>query len=199
MTIYFITGTDTNAGKTYVSCKLLEQAAQEGKSTLGLKPIASGAENGINDDAAKLKAASTLDLPMEQINPFCFKDPIAPHIAAEKAGVRLDAKTIAEAIKPSLGLADYTIIEGAGGLMVPLNEQETLVDLIKLLDIPVILVVGITLGCINHASLTDYVLQKEGITIAGWVANCHDKKMLVPDENLSTLSQRMSSSLLMST
>lgn len=191
MNPFFVTGTDTDAGKTYVSVKLLEKAASEGKTTLGIKPIASGCENDINDDAVKLKAASTVDLPLNTINPFRFINPIAPHIAAKQESKSLDAKTICDAIQPLLNQADFTIVEGAGGLMVPLNDQETLVDLIQTLDIPVILVVGMKLGCINHALLTRQMIDQCGLRFAGWIANCLDKNMLVLEENIETLSLRM--------
>lgn len=191
MNSFFITGTDTDCGKTYVSVKLLEQAANNSQSTLGLKPIASGCVNDINEDAIQLKGASTIDLPLQRINPFRFKDPIAPHIAANAEGVKLTATAIADKIKPLMNQADFTIVEGAGGVLVPLNETETIVDLIKALEIPVILVVGMKLGCINHALLSHQALIQSGLEVHGWVANCLDKKMTVLEQNIQTLESKM--------
>src|SRR5262249_50518062 len=148
----FITGTDTNVGKTYVSTGLLKAFNQLGYSTLGLKPIASGCDwiDGKlrNSDALALQQASSLKLDYEQINPFAFEPPIAPHIAGNKLGLRLDVKNLTDALQPTLELnADIQIIEGAGGWHVPLNDRESMADLVKHLNLPVILIVGIKLGC----------------------------------------------------
>ncbi|HNN87204.1 MAG TPA: dethiobiotin synthase, partial [Pseudomonadales bacterium] len=155
--IFFIAGTDTDAGKTHIACQLLRAAQQRGLRTLSLKPLAAGAENTVeglrNSDALMLQQASTLQLPYADINPFCFAEAIAPHIAAEKNGARLSAKEIAQRVHQVLNTVDfdYALIEGAGGWRVPLNETETLADVVKLLNLPVILVVGMKLGCLNHA------------------------------------------------
>lgn len=196
--IFFIAGTDTDAGKTHVACQLLRAAQQRGLRTLGLKPLAAGAENtaqGLcNSDALMLQQVSTVQLPYADINPFCFADPIAPHIAAEKNGVRLTAKEIVQRIRHTLDNTefDYALIEGAGGWRVPLNATETLADVVKLLNLPVILVVGMKLGCLNHALLTAEAIQTDGVTLHGWFANNFGEPMPYLAENIAALEQRIS-------
>ena len=194
---YFITGTCTSIGKTFVASKLLRAADKKGFSTVGLKPIASGAENGINDDALVLLESSNIPLTLNDINPQCFELPIAPHIAAAQQHLTLDAKQIVESIEPVLTLnADVCLIEGAGGWAVPINDQQTWSDVVRLLDVPVIMVVGMRLGCINHALLTERAILDDGVVCHGWIANRIDKTMLCYEENLATLKQRMSSNFL---
>lgn len=175
----FITGTDTGAGKSYVSTAILNEARQAGMSTLGIKPVASGCENiqgeYRNTDALALQQASSIKLPYEKINPFAFLSPIAPHLAAREENKSLSVKLITESIHDALQEpADLCIIEGAGGWYVPLNEKETIADLVKTLQLPVILVVGIRLGCINHSLLTQRALQHDAVNVIGWIANCLD-------------------------
>lgn len=199
--IFFITGTDTGVGKTYISCQLLANANRQGKHTLGLKPLAAGADmtaNGLrNDDALALQAVSTVKLPYGMINPFCFAQPIAPHIAAAQQGVSLTAANIANRIESAITAtnADYIIIEGAGGWRVPVNETETLADVVKRLKVPVILVVGMKLGCMNHALLTAEAIQSDGIVLAGWVANDLGEPMPCLAENIATLTLRFGNPL----
>lgn len=175
--IFFVTGTDTDAGKTYSACALLHHAQQKGLRTLGLKPLASGAQlcaEGLrNEDALALMAASSIKLPYEAINPFCFAEPIAPHIAAAHGDVLLSAETIAQKIQAVLKHTDfdYALIEGAGGWRTPINNSETLADVVKILNIPVILVVGLKLGCLNHALLTREAILADGLPLHGWIAN----------------------------
>lgn len=195
--IFFIAGTDTDAGKTFVACQLLRAAQQRGLRTLGLKPLAAGAEKtaaGLrNSDALLLQKNSSLQLPYSAINPFCFAEAIAPHIAAEKNAVRLAAHTIAQTIRHTVDNTafDYAVIEGAGGWRVPLNEQETLADVVKQLNLPVILVVGMKLGCLNHALLTAEAMTRDGITLHSWVANDLGNPMPYWQENIAALEQRM--------
>lgn len=195
--IFFIAGTDTDAGKTFVACQLLRAAQQRGLRTLGLKPLAAGAENtaqGLrNNDALLLQQASTVQLPYAAINPFCFVEAIAPHIAAEKNHIRLNANDIAQGIRHTLDNTafDYALIEGAGGWRVPLNEQETLADVVKLLNVPVILVVGMKLGCINHALLTAEAIKADGVTLHSWIANDLGKPMPFLAENIEALEQHL--------
>ncbi len=196
--IFFIAGTDTDAGKTHAACQLLRAAQQRGLRTLGLKPLAAGAENtaqGLrNSDALLLQQVSTVQLSYAAINPFCFAEAIAPHIAAEKSGVSLSAKEIAQRIRHTLDNTDfdYALIEGAGGWRVPLNETETLADAVKLLNLPVILVAGMKLGCLNHALLTAEAIKIDGVILHGWVANDFGNPMPYLEENIAALEQKIS-------
>lgn len=190
----FITGTNTHVGKTYIATRLLDDYAKKGLSTLGLKPIASGALHtpaGLrNEDALALQTHATVKLAYEDINPFIFPEPIAPHIAAQRAKQTLSVEAILKKLSPVLAHAvDKIIIEGAGGLLTPLNAQETLVDLIKALHCPVILVVHMTLGCLNHALLTRAHLAHHHIPLAGWVANTIGTPMDYLAENTAYLTQ----------
>lgn len=183
---YFITGTDTDCGKTYVTAKLVDYFA----NAAALKPVASGCmviENElVSTDAQQLQQNSSLSL--DEINPWRFKLPVSPHIASKEEGICLSIKEIADyCMDFRLAGIESLFIEGAGGLMVPLNEKETWVDFLKHTDIPVILVVGLKLGCINHALLTEQALMVNKIKCVGWVANCLDPEMLALSENISTL------------
>lgn len=189
---FFVAGTDTDAGKTLVACGLLEVARTQGLKTLAIKPVAAGAEDsgeGLrNDDALQLAAAMTEPLVYEQLNPVVFAPPIAPHIAAQQAGRRLSAAQLAGYCRGVLMKpVDLVLIEGAGGWRVPLNQRETLADLAIDLQTPVILVVGMKLGCLNHALLTAEAIRRDGLQLAGWVANGVDPEMACPQENLASL------------
>lgn len=193
---YFVIGTDTNVGKTYVASALVRHFAAKGYSTIGMKPIASGCMrdgNGVllNDDVSALAAASNVPASLDLINPYRFEPAIAPHIAAAQVEKIIDCEVIKLAYQQLKALADVVIVEGAGGFLVPLNNQETLADLAVLLNIPVILVVGMRLGCINHALLTVEAIKSRGLTLAGWVANRVDAEMPVFEENLVSLQQRI--------
>lgn len=193
----FVTGTDTGVGKTHICCQLLTEAAKQGKKTLGLKPLAAGAEQtaaGLrNSDALALQEASSVRLPYEQVNPFCFAEPIAPHIAAAQHGVVLSAALIAHQIQTVISDtdADFVVIEGAGGWRVPLNDTETLADVVKLLQLPVILVVGMKLGCLNHALLTAEAIQSDGLALAGWIANDLGEPMPSLQQNRATIASAL--------
>ena len=190
---YFIAGTDTDAGKTLIAAGLLNKAKSEGLTTVGLKPIAAGCEDtpeGLrNDDALMLMAQSTEELPYEQVNPIAFAPPIAPHIAGQQLRRPLSAGRIVGLLRGVLMInrAQFTLVEGAGGYRVPLNPKETLADVTKELNLPVILVVGMKLGCLNHALLTVEAIQRDGLKLAGWIANRVDKDMAVYEENIETL------------
>jgi dethiobiotin synthetase len=188
---FFVTGTDTGVGKTTVTVRLMQQLIAQGFTVIGMKPVASGCEwldgRWQNEDVRQLTAASNVNAPPELINPYCFDPPIAPHIAAEQAGVSIDLSVIQSAYTQLTTMADVVIVEGAGGLLVPLNSKQSLADLIQVLNIPALVVVGMRLGCINHALLTAQVLQQRGIRFCGWVANSIDPQMSMPQENLQTL------------
>jgi dethiobiotin synthetase len=196
MTIaFFITGTDTEVGKTHVACQLIEQYVSQGQKVIGMKPVAAGCErvNGVwvNEDVQQLTAASNVDVPLALVNPYCFNEPIAPHLAAEKAGVTIEIDTIVKAFKQLQTMADVVIVEGAGGLLVPLNDDEDMADLAAALDIPIILVVGLKLGCINHSFLTAEAIKARGISLHGWVANHIDPEMDVQQENIQTIAKQL--------
>ncbi len=189
---FFIAGTDTEVGKTAVATGLLAAANQKGLRTLALKPVAAGAEQsdgGLrNEDALALQAEASVKLSYEQINPVVFEPPIAPHIAARHAGRRLTVSQLAGYCRGSLMTAhDFAIVEGAGGWRVPLSGRETLAGLAVELQLPVILVVGMKLGCLNHALLSAEAIRHDGLSIAGWVANRLDPSMSAFEENLETL------------
>lgn len=199
---FFVTGTDTDVGKTFVGCVLLAHAASHGLSTLGLKPVAAGCQqtaHGLrNDDALKLQSASSIKADYEAINPVRLEAAIAPHIAAEMAGQlddlqvsRLHAhvETVLEAHAP-----EFAIVEGAGGWLVPLSSRaegtESFADLALALGYPVILVVALRLGCINHALLSCAAIEASGLTLAGWVANRPGPDLMAAEaENLATLER----------
>jgi dethiobiotin synthetase len=192
---YFITGTDTDCGKTYVTAKLVDYFA----NAAALKPVASGCmvikNQLVSTDAQQLQQNSLLSL--DVINPWRFKLPVSPHIASKEEGICLSIKEIADyCMDLSLPGVESLFIEGAGGLMVPLNEKETWIDFLKYTDLPVILVVGLKLGCINHALLTEQALIANKIKCVGWIANCLDPEMLALSENISTLKSMLKLPLL---
>ncbi|MCE3251452.1 MAG: bioD [Cellvibrio sp.] len=192
---FFIAGTDTDVGKTLIAAGLLIAAKSRGLTTAALKPLAAGCEKtdvGLrNADALLLQSVITEPLTYEQVNPIALEAAIAPHIAAQQEKRILSADRIAGFCRGSLNQADFTLIEGAGGWRVPLNPQETLADVVKILRVPVILVVGVRLGCINHALLTLEAIRNDGLQVAGWIANCIDANMPVLEENIASLAARI--------
>jgi len=198
---FFVTGTDTGVGKTTISAALLYATRQQGLTTAAVKPVASGCEQteqGLrNSDALALWQQCTLALAYDELNPYAFAPAIAPHLAAEEAGIELSATVLAHAVQNMLKKnADLTLVEGAGGWRVPINHQETLADVARTLGLPVILVVGIRLGCINHALLSVDAIQARGLPLAGWVGNLLDADMLAVQANIDTLRQRIAAPLL---
>ncbi|MGA9667180.1 MAG: dethiobiotin synthase [Gallionella sp.] len=194
---YFVTGTDTGVGKTLISCALLQAFARQGKRVAGMKPIAAGCNaDGQNEDALQLRAAGNVSVSYESVNPFCFPWPVAPHIAALRAGVIIDLSMIEKSYRELSALADVVIVEGAGGLLVPLNEQQDGADLVRQLALPVILVAGMRLGCLNHALLTVEAVTARGLALAGWVANMAETGMESAEDNIAALQQRIAAPLL---
>ena len=190
----FITGTDTDVGKTVVACGLLAAANQQGLRTAAIKPVAAGCEvteQGMtNSDALQLQAAASHKLSYQQINPIALVPAIAPHIAAAEAGVRMSASRLVGYCRGvSLMPVDLVVIEGAGGWRVPINSRETLADVARELECSVVVVVGMRLGCLNHALLTMEAIRRDGLQIAGWVANILDTEMPRLQENIDTLKQ----------
>ncbi len=187
---YFLTGTDTEVGKTHIACALLHRARQAGRRAVGLKPVAAGTdEAGRNDDVLRIRAASSLQLADAVVNPYCFAPAIAPHIAAAEAGVDIDFDRIAQTVASARQQADFVVVEGAGGFCVPFGLDRNGADLAAQLRLPVILVVGMRLGCLNHALLTAEAVAARGLVIAGWVANCLAPPMQRLERNLATLEE----------
>ncbi|WP_241291921.1 dethiobiotin synthase [Burkholderia stabilis] len=187
----FVTGTDTEIGKTFVSAAMLHGFARLGLRAAALKPVAAGAyeRDGVwhNEDADQLDAAANVVLPPELRTPFLLKAPAAPHIVAAQEGVTLDIDTIVACHREALTRADIVVVEGAGGFRVPLTDTHDMADLAVALGVPVVMVVGVRLGCISHALLTADAIAARGLTLAGWVANHVDPAMSFPDENVATL------------
>ncbi len=194
-TAYFVTGTDTDVGKTHVACQLIQQFVEQGLKVIGMKPIAAGCEllDGawVNEDVQKLTAASNVNAPAELINPYCYKEYIAPHIAAEKVGETIEIGNIVAAFNQLKTMADVVVVEGAGGFLVPLDSQVGMADLAEALGIPVILVVGMRLGCINHSLLTVESIKARSLSLHGWVANEIDPEMAMYRENFETIAEQL--------
>jgi len=199
---FFVTGTDTNVGKTIITASLSQALINGGKRVIAIKPLASGCRIKDNklqsDDALMLRQYSTNNnLLYSSINPFAFQDPVAPHLAAEKSKTKLSVDCIIKKTYHALtSNSDYIIIEGAGGWFTPINNQERIADLVRAYSYPVILVVGIRLGCINHALLTYQCMQKAKVKIAGWVANVVDRNMSYVLENIESIRLNIKASLL---
>jgi dethiobiotin synthetase len=192
---FFITGTDTEIGKTTVSLVLMRLLKQQGYKVAGMKPVAAGCEvttEGLrNDDAQKLRHESSMNLPYELVNPFAYEPPIAPHIAAEQAHTPIAIETISNAYVKIANQADVVIVEGVGGWAVPINEQQTMADVAKALNLPVIVVSGIRLGCLNHTLLTQAAIQASGCQIAGWIANLLNENHPVLEQNIQYLKSTL--------
>lgn len=197
---YFITGTDTGIGKTWSTVALMQYFKNQGKSVLGMKPVASGCDeiDGQlrNEDALLLQQHASIVLPYRQVNPYAFAPPVSPHIAASQAGVEIEFEQIIRQYRQLKKQAEIILVEGVGGWMVPLNAHQDVADLAQKLDIPVIVVVGIRLGCINQARLTFAGLQKSGVHCHGWIASCVEQNMLSQSENIQTICQSTSMPLM---
>jgi len=191
----FITGTDTGIGKTWFSQALVQALVRSGHRVAVMKPVASGATkaNGVlrNEDALMLQRVANVEAPYEQVNPYCFEPATAPHLAARDAGVSIDLQTIVTNADLLARQSEWLIVEGVGGVMVPLNEQQDVGDLIARLDCSVILVIGVRLGCINHARLSARALTDAGFNCLGWIGNCIDTDMPKVIETLDTLKSRL--------
>jgi len=196
----FVAGTDTGVGKTLVACALLHGFAALGLRAVGMKPVAAGAvrRKGAwqNDDVAQLQAASSVKINPSTINPYCFAPAVAPHIAAAEAGVTIRTTTIAAHYARLARIADVVVVEGVGGLLVPLGRRSCASGIPLRLGIPVVLVVGLRLGCLNHALLTVDALQSRGLRLVGWIASQIDPRMSRRAQNLDSLRQRIGAPLL---
>ena len=195
MSGFFITGTDTGVGKTFVTCALIRALQRRGIRVAPMKPISAGSINingrSMNEDVALLMAATGDRYPPELVNPYCFHAAIAPHIAAKHDGVEIDLAAIQAAYQQLAANADCVLVEGAGGFLVPMTESESMALIPAALQLPVVVVVGMRLGCLNHALLTQEAIKARGLRLAGWVANtpAPGETMNARAENLSTLTR----------
>jgi dethiobiotin synthetase len=197
---WFVAGTDTGVGKTLASTALLHALGRCHARVVGMKPVAAGAwltPNGwANEDVVALRAASTIVVPPELDNPVLLTDAMSPHLAAERAGVRIAIGPLVACHRELARRADAVVVEGAGGFLVPLSPTATGADLAVALGLPVVLVVGLRLGCLNHALLTAEAIRARGLVLAGWVANRIDEAMQAPDDNIEFLHGRLQAPLL---
>lgn len=196
---WFVTGTDTGVGKTHIAAALLRALADRGLACVGMKPVASGCvvdpAGHRSPDADMLQAASSVAADYPDINPYGFGPAIAPHLAARAVGVDIDLGTIREHFDRLSAVADWVVVEGIGGWLVPLGESCTTADLARRLGLPVILVVGVRLGCLNHAILTVQAIANAGLDLAGWVANQIEPTVELVRENIETLEARVDAPL----
>jgi dethiobiotin synthetase len=188
----FVTGTDTDCGKTEVSLGLILALQKRGLAVQGMKPVASGCERGpvglINDDARRLRAQASREVPFGLVNPYAFEPPIAPHIAAGQSGIDIQLSVIRECAETLSSQADFLVVEGVGGWRVPLGPSLSVGDLPRELDLPVVMVAGLRLGCLNHSLLTAESIRAGGSRLEGWIANQVDPDMQAMEENLATLA-----------
>jgi len=189
----FVTGTDTGVGKTVVAVALLRALVAAGVRAVGMKPVSAGvsAPSGLNEDVVALHAAGNVDAPVRDRNPYSLSDPAAPHLVARRSNVDLDLATIRAAYERLTPCADAVIVEGAGGALVPLDDRRDTLDIARELRIPVLLVVGVRLGCINHARLSALAIRARGLDLAGWVATRIDPRMAYADENVAWLTSEL--------
>jgi dethiobiotin synthetase len=196
----FVSGTDTGVGKTRVAVGLVHALAGRGLRVAGMKPVASGCERtpeGLrNEDALALQRHASVAVPYELVNPYAFEPAIAPHLAARAAGVRIELPVLERAFAALAAGADRVVVEGAGGWRVPLGEDLEIGDLARALGLPVLIVVGVRLGCLNHALLTAESIARAGVPLSGWVACCIDAGMPNVEDNVATLGRRLPAPLL---
>jgi dethiobiotin synthetase len=181
----FVTGTDTGVGKTLVACALLRRLAADGMSAIGMKPVSAGGD----EDIEALLGAGTVRADRSLVNPYALKEPIAPHVAAAREGIMIDLDRIRRCFESLRTMADRVVVEGVGGFCVPLNDRQDTADLAVLLGLPVVLVVGMRLGCLSHALLTQEAVLSRGLRLAGWVANRIDPRMERCAENIDFLGR----------
>jgi len=195
----FVTGTDTGVGKTLVACAMLHAFARSGRRVVGMKPVAAGASKAAgewgSEDVAALAAASNVRAGPRVVNPCLLELPVAPHIAAASAGIAIDLAAIERSFAALRELAEVVVVEGVGGFRVPLTDRTDSADLAVRLGLPVVLVVGMRLGCLNHALLTVEAIAARGVELAGWVANSIDPQMAKRAENVAALRARIAAPL----
>ncbi len=190
---FFIAGTDTEVGKTRAAVSVTRALAREGLRVAAMKPVAAGAVltvDGLrNSDAASLAAAASVAAAYELVNPYCLAAPVSPHIAAAEAGICIDIGRIVHCFRELASRADCVVVEGAGGWLAPIGERETMADVARALDLPVILTVGLRLGCLSHALLSAQAIEASGLRLAGWIANHIDPALERVPENVATLER----------
>ena len=191
----FVTGTDTEVGKTWCSIGLVDAMVATGRRVGVMKPVAAGATPtpaGLrNDDAVALQRAANTTLRYEQVNPYCLQQPVSPHLAAKIDGVAIDSMLLATRYREIAASSDWVLVEGAGGWLAPLSDTASIADLARQLGLPVLLVVGMRLGCLNHAQLTWQAIAASGLPRAGWIANVIDPDVALLDAQVETLTQRL--------
>lgn len=196
----FITGTDTEIGKTRVACALLRVLNKYQVKTAGMKPVASGAEkiDGQlrNDDALQLIESASVKLPYKLINPYVFSTAASPHIAADLEQQQVELENIKKCFLEIEQQAEFVVVEGVGGWLAPLNDKQAVADMAKVLQLPVVLVVGMRLGCLNHALLSAQHIQQSGLKLIGWVANCIEHNFSYLEENIDTLTKLVDAPLI---
>ena len=194
----FVTGTDTGVGKTAVAVALLHALAASGRRAVGMKPVSAGIEAGssCNADVDALGRAGNVNAPLADRNPFAFAPAIAPHLAAAEAGIRVELSEIEAAYARLAASADVVVVEGAGGVLVPIDAQRDMLDVAVALRLPVLLVVGVRLGCLNHALLSAAAIDARGLRLAGWIANCVESGMLAAAANIGDLRRRLDAPLI---
>jgi dethiobiotin synthetase len=189
---FFVTGTDTGVGKTHVAVALMRGLVRGGRRVAGMKPVAAGArpapEGLRNDDALQLAAAANIAVPYQTLNPYCLEPPVSPHIAAEEAGIEIDPAIIRREFDKLATLAECVVVEGAGGWLAPITRTATMESIALALGLPVVLVVGLRLGCLNHALLTAKAIQASGLELAHWIANAIEPQFERSPENVARLS-----------
>lgn len=200
MSGYFVTGTDTGVGKTSISVALIRKLIQAGYKVAAMKPVASGcrqSEHGLrNEDAELLISEASIVAPYEIVNPYAFEPKIAPHLAARDVGIKIELETIRDKYEVLAGLADLVVVEGVGGWRVPLGKVINTEHMAKAINLPIILVVGMRLGCLNHALLTVQAIESSAMVLAGWVANLLDPEMDQVEANIDTLRNHIAAPLL---
>jgi len=189
----FVTGTDTGVGKTVASVALLRGLARSGRRAVGMKPVSAGHSDGggPHEDVTRLAAAGNVEAALHDRNPFAIAEPVAPHLGAAREGIVLDLDVIVAAYARLGTSADVVVVEGAGGALVPLDERHDMLDIARRLRLPVLLVVGMRLGCLNHARMSALAIRGRGLAFAGWVASRVDPGMVLADENVAWLAREL--------
>jgi len=197
---FFVVGTDTGIGKTHAACALLHALARRHERVCGMKPVAAGgvetADGFTNEDSIAHRAASTVRVPPALDNPILLPEPLSPHLSAARAGTTIPFEVVLDAVAELRRRTDALVVEGAGGFLVPLSATQTGADLAAAIGLPIVLVVGMRLGCLNHALLTAEAIRARGLALAGWIANRVDPAFLCPDENLDYLRTHLGAPLL---
>jgi dethiobiotin synthetase len=193
---WFVAGTDTGVGKTRVTAGLLRALNERGVRAAGMKPVAAGSTGARNADVEALAACSCAGIATQDINPYCFVEPLSPHLAAQLEGTRIDPERIAAAYARVAAGCELVLVEGTGGWLTPISATATMADIAQTLALPVVLVVGLRLGCLNHALLSAQAIARQGLVLAGWIGSLIDPSMRAVDGNIATLAARLGAPML---